>query len=111
MLRFWKWWSNRATALQTHFATRRKGILFTKWRHMWYQAKLMRDSADLAVLHYHNFQMRKAFVVWEDLYVTNTLDRQLLAGALAWGRRKLVQRSWKVWVDASKGVYDGIDGH
>jgi hypothetical protein len=109
MFRFWQWWSTRVTSLQAHFATRRKGVVFTKWRSLWSEAELMYDSEMLADMHYHNYHMRKSFIIWEDQYLRNKLDLQLLNGALAWGRRKLVKRTWKAWSDASKGVYDGVN--
>ena len=110
MFRFWHWWSNRANALQLHFSTRHKHSIFIKWRAMWSEAKFLKDGEELAEMHHANFQLRKAFVVWEDVYVRNKLDLQLLNGALAWGRRKLVERTWRAWVDASKGLFDGVDG-
>ena len=106
MLRFWRWWSTRADALQEHFKRRRKGNVFTKWKNMWCEIKLMHDSEELADMHYEHFAMRKAFLGWEDIFITNKLESQLLRGALLWGRRRIVERTWNAWKDCSLGLFD-----
>jgi|TARA_B110000211_G_C13741855_1_gene404919 hypothetical protein len=68
----------------------------------------MRDAEELADMHYEHFSMRKAFLAWEGVFITNKLQEQLLRGAMVWGRRRLVQKSWNAWRDCSKGFFDGV---
>tara|TARA_B100000780_G_scaffold225264_1_gene164349 strand:+ start:127 stop:558 length:432 start_codon:yes stop_codon:yes gene_type:complete len=110
IVRLWSWWSKRADALVAHFEQRRKFNAFGMWKYMWYQQKLLHDSEELADMHYEHSVMRKAFLVWEDLFITKQLEAQLLAGALAWGRRRLVHKCWNAWRDCSKGMFDGVVG-
>ena len=104
MIHFWRIWARRVEALQEHFALRKMGLTFAAWQALWLYRKEAREYATLADMHYENFSMQRAFSGWESAVTDRKLQRRVRQGAIAWGRRRLVQRIFLAWQVAIFGV-------
>jgi hypothetical protein len=103
MIHFWHIWARRVEALQEHFALRKMGLTFAAWQALWLYRKEAREYATLADMHYENASMQRAFMGWENSVTDRKLQRRVRQGAIAWGRRRLVQRIFVAWQVATFG--------
>lgn len=84
-------------ALQEHFALRRLGLAFAAWQALWLYRKEAREFASLAEMHYKNSSMDRVFSGWQGAITDRKLQRRVRQGAVAWGRRRLVQKVLQSW--------------